>query len=102
MQQTRLGYDFKLHPGFVCAGGEEGKDACKVNSKSLNTIYINKKNFFNATNFNYRVMEVAQWFAKEEEHGKLLVSSVGELVVDRTEYLEFTLKLLTIWTGLDK
>ena len=29
MQQTRLGYDFKLHQGFVCAGGEEGKDACK-------------------------------------------------------------------------
>lgn len=30
LQQTRLGYEFKLHPGFVCAGGEEGKDACKV------------------------------------------------------------------------
>lgn len=30
LQQTRLGYDFKLHQGFVCAGGEEGKDACKV------------------------------------------------------------------------
>ncbi|XP_028135685.1 uncharacterized protein LOC114330529 isoform X2 [Diabrotica virgifera virgifera] len=29
LQQTRLGYDFKLHPGFICAGGEEGKDACK-------------------------------------------------------------------------
>nr|XP_008193782.1 PREDICTED: uncharacterized protein LOC657068 isoform X2 [Tribolium castaneum] len=29
LKQTRLGYDFKLHPGFVCAGGEEGKDACK-------------------------------------------------------------------------
>lgn len=29
MRQTRLGYDFQLHPGFVCAGGEEGKDACK-------------------------------------------------------------------------
>uniref|UniRef100_A0A8D9AKY0 Phenoloxidase-activating factor 2 n=1 Tax=Cacopsylla melanoneura TaxID=428564 RepID=A0A8D9AKY0_9HEMI len=29
LQQTRLGYDFKLHPGNVCAGGEEGKDACK-------------------------------------------------------------------------
>ncbi|KAK3917491.1 Phenoloxidase-activating factor 2 [Frankliniella fusca] len=29
LQQTRLGYDFKLHQGFVCAGGEEGKDACK-------------------------------------------------------------------------
>lgn len=32
LQQTRLGYDFKLHPGFVCAGGEEGKDACKVSN----------------------------------------------------------------------
>lgn len=30
LQQTRLGYEFKLHPGFICAGGEEGKDACKV------------------------------------------------------------------------
>lgn len=29
LKQTRLGYDFKLHPGFICAGGEEGKDACK-------------------------------------------------------------------------
>ncbi|KAJ8958159.1 hypothetical protein NQ318_006098 [Aromia moschata] len=29
LQQTRLGYDFQLHPGFICAGGEEGKDACK-------------------------------------------------------------------------
>ncbi|XP_068082200.1 uncharacterized protein [Anabrus simplex] len=29
LQQTRLGYDFKLHPGMICAGGEEGKDACK-------------------------------------------------------------------------
>lgn len=29
LQNTRLGFDFKLHPGFICAGGEEGKDACK-------------------------------------------------------------------------
>ncbi|XP_069702040.1 uncharacterized protein [Periplaneta americana] len=29
LQQTRLGYDYKLHPGMICAGGEEGKDACK-------------------------------------------------------------------------
>ncbi|XP_049824781.1 phenoloxidase-activating factor 2-like [Aethina tumida] len=29
MKQTRLGYDFQLHPGFICAGGEEGEDACK-------------------------------------------------------------------------
>ena len=29
LKRTRLGPDFNLHPGFVCAGGEEGKDACK-------------------------------------------------------------------------
>ncbi|XP_053955499.1 uncharacterized protein LOC128861402 isoform X2 [Anastrepha ludens] len=29
LRQTRLGYSYKLNPGFVCAGGEEGKDACK-------------------------------------------------------------------------
>lgn len=37
LQQTRLGYDFKLHPGFVCAGGEEGKDACKVRLNPFQT-----------------------------------------------------------------
>ncbi len=30
LRRTRLGPDFDLHPGFLCAGGEEGKDACKV------------------------------------------------------------------------
>ena len=29
LRQTRLGHDFTLHPGFMCAGGEEGKDSCK-------------------------------------------------------------------------
>ena len=29
IQETRLGPSFLLHPGFLCAGGEEGKDACK-------------------------------------------------------------------------
>ncbi|XP_023319870.1 serine proteinase stubble, partial [Eurytemora carolleeae] len=29
LQRTRLGPDFFLHPGFICAGGEEGKDSCK-------------------------------------------------------------------------
>ncbi|XP_076160505.1 uncharacterized protein LOC143143294 isoform X1 [Ptiloglossa arizonensis] len=29
MRRTRLGPGFDLHAGFICAGGEEGKDACK-------------------------------------------------------------------------
>ncbi|XP_034933964.1 uncharacterized protein [Chelonus insularis] len=29
MRRTRLGPSFNLHPGFMCAGGEDGKDACK-------------------------------------------------------------------------
>jgi len=29
LRGTRLGGQFLLHPGFLCAGGEEGKDACK-------------------------------------------------------------------------
>ncbi|KAG8193498.1 hypothetical protein JTE90_003713 [Oedothorax gibbosus] len=28
MRNTRLGRSYALHPGFVCAGGEPGKDAC--------------------------------------------------------------------------
>ena len=30
LKRTRLGLDFVLHPSFICAGGEEGKDSCKV------------------------------------------------------------------------
>lgn len=29
LRKTRLGSGFKLHKTFVCAGGEENKDACK-------------------------------------------------------------------------
>ena len=30
LRQTRLGPYYQLHPGFMCAGGEPGKDACEV------------------------------------------------------------------------
>lgn len=30
LRTTRLGAAFKLHSGFLCAGGEENEDACKV------------------------------------------------------------------------
>ena len=33
-RQTRLGQDFILHPGFICAGGEEGRDSCVGDSGS--------------------------------------------------------------------
>lgn len=29
LRQTRLGPHYRLHPGFICAGGEGGKDACE-------------------------------------------------------------------------
>jgi len=29
LRKTRLGKFFQLHPSFMCAGGEAGKDACK-------------------------------------------------------------------------
>ncbi|XP_013139295.1 PREDICTED: serine protease 42-like [Papilio polytes] len=29
LKSTRLGYNFRLHDSFVCAGGEEGKDTCQ-------------------------------------------------------------------------
>ena len=37
LKQTRLGPDFNLYEGFLCAGGEEGKDACKVRVPEKNT-----------------------------------------------------------------
>ena len=39
LQDTRLGRGFRLHDGMSCAGGEEGKDACKVR----NTIILSKQ-----------------------------------------------------------
>ncbi|KAL1116031.1 hypothetical protein AAG570_005526 [Ranatra chinensis] len=29
LRKTRLGNHFRLHPSFICAGGEYGKDTCK-------------------------------------------------------------------------
>ncbi|XP_046384718.1 phenoloxidase-activating factor 2-like [Ischnura elegans] len=29
LRKTRLGYYFRLHESFICAGGEKGKDTCK-------------------------------------------------------------------------
>ena len=31
LRTTRLGSRFLLHDSFICAGGEQGKDTCKVN-----------------------------------------------------------------------
>lgn len=34
LRKTRLGQAFRLHESFVCAGGEPGRDTCKVNWSS--------------------------------------------------------------------
>lgn len=33
LRSTRLGDGFRLHEGFLCAGGERNEDACKVNER---------------------------------------------------------------------
>lgn len=33
LRKTRLGRYFRLHDSFVCAGGEKGRDTCRVYSK---------------------------------------------------------------------
>lgn len=35
LRKTRLGQAFKLHESFVCAGGEPGRDTCKVTLPSF-------------------------------------------------------------------
>ena len=45
LQRTRLGYEFTLHPGFICAGGEEGKDSCKGDGGSPLVCQVNSLNF---------------------------------------------------------
>lgn len=35
LKRTKLGPDYDLHAGFMCAGGERGKDACEVGVSSV-------------------------------------------------------------------
>ena len=36
LKRTRLGADFVLHPGFMCAGGEEGMTCTLISSTQCN------------------------------------------------------------------
>lgn len=40
LRQTRLGATFTLHQGNLCAGGEAGKDTCKVSTCSKTTFML--------------------------------------------------------------
>ena len=42
LRKTRLGPAYKLHEGMVCAGGEQGKDACKVKFHLLSLLFFDK------------------------------------------------------------
>ena len=62
LKETRLGSDFVLHPGFLCAGGEEGKDACK------GEIHILFQDLYFYI-FPSQVTEAAPWCARWEGCG---------------------------------
>ena len=78
LKKTRLGFDFSLHPGFLCAGGEEGKDSCKVRD------FIFSDNHF--SNDVFRVMVVVLWCVSLGIHGSWLGLSPGVLAVGRRTY----------------
>ncbi|KAJ8983011.1 hypothetical protein NQ317_014308 [Molorchus minor] len=42
LRKTRLGEHFNLHSSFICAGGEEGKDACTGDGGSPSYVLIHK------------------------------------------------------------
>ena len=78
LKKTRLGFDFVLHPGFVCAGGEEGKDSCKVRY----LIYSNN----HISNNVFRGMVEVLWCVRWGIPGNWLVLYLGVLAVGRRTY----------------
>ena len=99
LRRTRLGYDFKLHSGFLCAGGEEGKDACKVCYHRL--LYKKKAEFFLKRNHLLwnRVMVVVHWCVKAVVAGFWPASSAGVSVAVNTTHPAFTPRFPNSPTG---
>ena len=95
LRRTRLGGDFVLHPGFMCAGGEEGKfnvllciqDDIKLGWMSDSTLL---------TYFSIQVKTPAKemvadlWYVKRMVYGSLRVSSPGVLVAEKEMFRECT------------
>ena len=79
LKRTRLGLDFVLHPSFVCAGGEEGKDSCKVRYLFYCNIII--------YNDVFRVMEEVLWCVRWGIPGNWQGLCLGVLGVGRRTYL---------------
>lgn len=53
LRTTRLGNRFELHDGFLCAGGEEREDACKVNG-TLKFVSCQEKSYTNQSPYTCR------------------------------------------------
>lgn len=46
LRTTRLGPKFILHDSFICAGGEEGKDTCKVRWLFYSVFNVEQNNLY--------------------------------------------------------
>ena len=96
LRRTRLGGDFVLHPGFMCAGGEEGKFIVLQIIRNHNKSWQWMCDFTLLTYFSIQVktpakeMVVDLWYVKRMVCGSLRVSSPGVLVVEKETFRECT------------
>ena len=99
LRRTRLGGDFVLHPGFMCAGGEEGKFIVLQNIRDHNNPFFKLRWMYDSTLLTYfsiqvktpaKEMVVDLWSVKRMVCGSLRVSSPGVLAVEKETFRECT------------
>lgn len=85
LRKTKLGVTFKLHESFICAGGQPGKDTCKVSCDFIIIVQRFSSVCFLCLHLHgSRVMVVDLWFVRWKtihQDTSKLVSLLGESIV---------------------